>query len=258
MTTSKACVSRQRQAAHIFLLVAVLQQLIYQTNAFHLPRTLIGRPNTHLRIQPLGGSGQGEDVGETNTNGADANVGEGIYYEDDLQMSSPEDPISPRRQSRLTRETTIRNTFASGEELFQIREDRANLQENLRWSQAAGDVVRVRELKAAIKRLEEKDADFVYNNALREMTKAEAIKDPTKREFAIKQYRTEAEMARSCIGRFQLDGLWVGKYVDLAWICSSLFDDSKYFILTNISFPHFDSHTCIFPCFPSATETARN
>ena len=235
MTTSIACISRQRQAALIFMLVAVLQQSLYQTNAFHQPRTLFGRPNTHLRIQPLDGSGQGEDVGETNTNGVDANVGEGIYYEDDLQISSPEDAISPRRQSRLTRETTIRNTFASGEELFQIREDRANLQENLRWSQAAGDVVRVRELKAAIKSNQERDADHVYNNALREMTKAEAIKDSTKREFAIKQYRTEAEMARSCIGRFQLDGLWVGKYVDLAWISSSPISkliDSKYFSIS--------------------------
>ena len=239
MTMSTASVSRQRQAAFIYLLVAVLQLSLHQTNAFHQPRTVIGRPITHLGIQPLDGSGHGEDVGEANTNGADANVGDGIYYEDDLQISSPEDPtsISGLRQSRLTRETTIRNTFASGEELFQIREDRANLQENLRWSQAAGDVVRVRELKAAIKRLEERDPDFVYNNALREMTKAEAIKDPTKREFAIKQYRTEAEMARSCIGRFQLDGLWVGKYVDLVWIAPH-----QLFLIDWFEVCYFDQH----------------
>lgn len=243
-TSIASCVSRQRQAAYIFLLVAVLQLSLYQTNAFHQPRTLIGRPITHLGIQPLDGSGHGEDVGKANTDGVHASLGEGIYYEDDLQISSLEDPtcISPRRQSRLTRETTIRNTFASGEELFQSREDRANLQENLRWSQAAGDVVRVRELKAAIKRLEERDPDFVYNNALREMTKAEAIKDPTKREFAIKQYRTEAEMARSCIGRFQLDGLWVGKYVDLAWIAPFIAPHQILFLNGLIRSIHFEQH----------------
>ena len=239
MTTSKARVSRQRQAAHIFLLVAMLQQSLYQTNAFHQPRllVLIGRPNTHLGIQPLGGNGRDEDVGETNTNGSDTtNVGEGIYYEDDLKMSSPEDHISPRRQSRLARETTIRNTFASGEELFQIREDRRNLQENLRWSQAAGDVIRVRDLKAAIKRLEERDPDFVYNNALREITKAEAIKDPTKREFAIKQYRTEAEIARSCISRFQLEGLWVGKgYGNGPQLVNVTYSDAHTLVATKVT-----------------------
>ena len=212
--------------------------MLHQTNAFHQPRTVIGRPITHLGILPLDGNGQGEDVegvDEANANGVDANVGKGIYYEDDLQISTREDPVSPRRQSRLTRETTIRNTFASGEELFQIREDRTNLQENLRWSQAAGDVVRVRELKAAIKRLEEKDADFVYNNALREMTKAEAIKDPTKREFAIKQYRTEAAMARSCIPRFQLDGLWVGNYGNGPQLVNVTYSDAHTLVATKVT-----------------------
>lgn len=240
MATSKACVSRQRQAAHIFLLVAVLQQSLHQTNAFHQPRRLIiGRPNTHLGIQPLGGNGRDEDVGETTTNGADTNVGEGIYYEDDLQMSSPphaiEDPTSPRRQSRLQIEATIRKRFAQGEALRTERDDRTNLQENLRWSQAAGDVIRVRDLKAAIKRLEERDPDFVYSSALRSMTKAEAIKDPTVREFAIKQYRTEAEMARKCIDRFNLDGIWVGNYRNGPQLVNVTYSDAHTLVATKVT-----------------------
>ena len=208
MTSKASCISRQ--ATLIFLLVIVLQQM--QSNAFHQPRTVIGRLNTRLRILPLDDSGQGKDVDATNPGRRDSDDGDGIYYEDDLQqMSSQPDQIPQIRQSRMARETAIRNRFASGQELIEIREDRHQLQENLRWSQAAGDVTRVRELKAAIKRLEEKDPDFVYANALREMTKAEAIKDLGLKEFVIKQCRIEAEMARTQLQRFHLEGLWVGK-----------------------------------------------
>jgi hypothetical protein len=115
------------------------------------------------------------------------------------------------RVSRLEREEAIRSRFVTGDELRSLHDDLKALKDNLSWSEAAGDVHRVGELRETIRLSEEKDPELVYARAISAMNKAAKIEDLDKRKFVIDQHRSEANLARSCIPRFNLEGLWVGK-----------------------------------------------
>jgi len=121
-------------------------------------------------------------------------------------------PLSKRRGARLQRDEAIRSRFATGDSLRHLREDVAALAENLVLSRATGDDVRASELEAAIIELEGRDAELVYARELDAIERAEvSIDDLDRRTFVVEQHRNEANMARACIPRFNLEGLWIGK-----------------------------------------------
>ena len=103
--------------------------------------------------------------------------------------------------------------FASGKELATLRSDIASLRETLHWAKAMKDSRRCSDLEKAIQEGEAMDPEIVYKNALEEAkaAKTSVRLSQEKKEFLIKHWENEANAARACLPRFQLQGLWVGK-----------------------------------------------
>ena len=100
-----------------------------------------------------------------------------------------------------------------GDELKNIRRDLEHLRENLKWAEAAKDQNRVQDLTNTIEKGESRDPEQVYLKALKvigELEKSSPTKVPDK-DAQKETWNQIASEARSCITRFQLDGLWVGK-----------------------------------------------
>jgi hypothetical protein len=132
--------------------------------------------------------------------------GSDSYYHDESRMS-------PQRKERLSREEAIQKRFAAGGELKALRSDVQHLRENMKWAEAMNDEVRVNDLMQAIEKGESRDPDRVYTKTLKilaEIQKAPLTKMPDK-EVLKEQWSKVAMEARSCIPRFQLDGLWIGR-----------------------------------------------
>jgi hypothetical protein len=117
--------------------------------------------------------------------------------------------------------------FAVGDELKQLRAELDSLRENLHWAQAMEDEKRVVDLKSAIQTGEQRDPDLCYAKALQMLahTKASTTTtssstsqnssainlSPDEKQRLLLKWQKEAELARSKLPQFQLEGLWVGK-----------------------------------------------
>jgi hypothetical protein len=124
-----------------------------------------------------------------------------------------ENSMTPQRKERLSREEAIQKRFAAGNELKILRSDVQHLRENLKWAEAMNDEVRVNDLMQAIEKGESRDPDRVYTKSLKilaELQQASLTKMPDK-EALKEQWSKVAMEARSCIPRFQLYGLWIGR-----------------------------------------------
>lgn len=126
-----------------------------------------------------------------------------------------ESSMSPERKQRIAREAAIQKKFASGAKLKDLRTDIDHLQQNKKWAQLMNDRARVNDLAQAIEERESRDPDLMYSkalNTLAELQKTSLADNPNKE--ALKESWTKiATEARSCISRFQLQGLWIGRYV---------------------------------------------
>jgi hypothetical protein len=121
--------------------------------------------------------------------------------------------MSPSRRKRLAKERAIQKRFAFGEDLRNLRTDLDHLRENLRWAEAINDVHRIRDLTQAIENGENRDPERVYTKALKIVQELErsAVTVVPDKDARKKQWNALAQDARSCLPRFQLSGLWVGK-----------------------------------------------
>lgn len=103
--------------------------------------------------------------------------------------------------------------FATGAELKSLRADLESLRENLQWAKAMKDEDRIEDLNKAVKNGENRDPDIAYKRALREVIDAKAsyFLPEVERKKRVKKWEKEAAEARSCLARFHLEGLWVGR-----------------------------------------------
>jgi hypothetical protein len=107
--------------------------------------------------------------------------------------------------------------YATGSELDLLRNELNTFRETLQWAQAMEDKDRVVDLTAAIARGEKRDPDVAYaraveeiNNQRKDMGDIASSKEEDK-EARRETLAKEAALARSCLPRFQMEGLWVGK-----------------------------------------------
>lgn len=103
--------------------------------------------------------------------------------------------------------------FATGKELKRLHADLDSLRENLSWAEAMEDEDRIEDLNKAIKNGENRDPNIVYKRALRAVIDAKASFKLSEEEKArrVKKWKEEAQAARLCLPRFQMEGLWVGR-----------------------------------------------
>ena len=117
---------------------------------------------------------------------------------------------SDARRARLERDQETKDQFAAyGDKLWNLRKKMNELSENLVGvlngkSRESEELIR-HELRQA----EQRDPELVYEMELLEMELAIREGD----QMQARKSRQRALNARSCLPHFNLEGLWVGKYV---------------------------------------------
>lgn len=117
--------------------------------------------------------------------------------------------------------TTTTSGYAMGTELELLRGELETFRQTLQWAQATDDQERMIEIAKAIERAEARDPDLVYARTTEKILNLQKQQQTsgaaaTTRGMIHKEIDTltrEAQAARACLPRFQLEGLWVGKYV---------------------------------------------
>jgi hypothetical protein len=127
---------------------------------------------------------------------------DGFYFGDNIPSAS--------RAKRLQDEEQTRDRFAEGNDLTKLRSDILSLKKNLEWAKAIGDASRIHDLETTIDKWEWKDPEAAYAKALSMVESLSKVKGEGQ-EALITNWVQEAVVARSCIPRFNLEGLWVGK-----------------------------------------------
>lgn len=100
------------------------------------------------------------------------------------------------------------NKFVTGDDLHRLRHQVLAMRLELRDARSRNDAGRVRDLEKAITRTQQVDAEFVYTVSLERSQLALRNGDA----LAARRFSRAAEIARSSLPQFQLEGLWVGKY----------------------------------------------
>jgi hypothetical protein len=117
---------------------------------------------------------------------------------------------SVERQNRIRQEQSNERRFVKyGDDLWNLRQTINKLSRKLLQCIRSGlrdEEVMVRE---QLRHVEQQDPEFVYNIELQQLQRAQM---EGRTEDAIRHSRN-AYAARSCLPQFNLDGLWVGKYV---------------------------------------------
>jgi hypothetical protein len=154
----------------------------------------------------------------SNSNGDNSNengVSEQEEQQNQQELSKDSKAQKPKKKKR----------FAVGEELKQLRAELDSLRENMHWAQAMEDEKRVLDLKSAILIGEQRDPDICYAKALQMLAQTKwsttssstsqnssAINpSPEEKQRLLEKWQKEANLARSKLPQFQLEGLWVGK-----------------------------------------------
>jgi hypothetical protein len=192
---------------------------VYVGNSRHLgtvPPPLHGANNgdgRHIHRRPLQVS---------NSNGDNSNNENGVSEQEEQQKQQ-----QVSKDSAKVPKSKKKKRFAVGDELKQLRAELDSLRENLHWAQAMEDEKRVVDLKSAIQTGEQRDPDLCYAKALQMLahTKASTTTtssstsqnssainlSPDEKQRLLLKWQKEAELARSKLPQFQLEGLWVGK-----------------------------------------------
>jgi hypothetical protein len=171
----------------------------------------------------LGGRHIQRPLQVSNSNGGNSNGGNsnenGVSEQEEQQNQKEVSKDSKAPKSKK------KKRFAVGEELKQLRAELDSLRENMHWAQAMEDEKRVLDLKSAIQIGEQRDPDICYAKALQMLaqTKWSATSSstsqnssainpsPEEKQRLLAKWQKEANLARSKLPQFQLEGLWVGK-----------------------------------------------
>ena len=117
-------------------------------------------------------------------------------------------PLSETRRHRYQMEEQAKQRFVSGDDLHLLRQQVLGLREKLTAARREGANGRVQELERTILEAQQVDAEFVYTVSKERMSVA--LEAGLHEEAQM--WEEEAQMARSVLPQFNLDGLWVGKY----------------------------------------------
>lgn len=115
------------------------------------------------------------------------------------------------RRARLERDQENKDHFAEyGDALWSLRKKMTKLSEKLVGVLAGEDSRESEELiRHELRSAEQRDPELVYEMELLEMELATQEGDAVQ----ARKFRERALSARSCLPHFNLEGLWVGKYV---------------------------------------------
>jgi hypothetical protein len=114
---------------------------------------------------------------------------------------------SLERYERLFKESETKKRFLFGNDLLELRSKVTKLRTKLSKAKRRGHDNEDENLRARIRRLSLKDAEFVYGEML-------DLEDQAKRmgnKKDAKLYKEEASAVRACLPHFNIEGLWVGK-----------------------------------------------
>jgi len=115
---------------------------------------------------------------------------------------------SIERCERLFHEHETKRRFVFGNDLLELRSKVTRLRAKVLKVQSKGLDNEVSNLRARIRRLLLKDAEFVYGEMLD--LAAQARQRGKKKD--VKFFEDEAASVRGCLPHFNIEGLWVGKY----------------------------------------------
>jgi hypothetical protein len=107
-----------------------------------------------------------------------------------------------------TQQESSSSRFVQGDDLHKLRQQTLELRSELHYARAINNEQRIRQLSRQILDAQRQDAEFMYQVALERLQTASLA---GLHEVA-DEYRVEAELARSALPQFQLEGLWIGKY----------------------------------------------
>lgn len=115
--------------------------------------------------------------------------------------------VSKERRDRIRNEKRNLKRFLQGNDLIESRNEVSKLQKTLKKAIRDLDAHKVRDLRQQISQEQKKDAEHVYQEALKNLedTKLKGSED-------ISSFEEEVKYARDAIPHFQLEGMWVGKY----------------------------------------------
>lgn len=138
----------------------------------------------------------------------------------------PDDMEIPEtRQLRWEREALLQSKFASGDQVFELRNDISALRSQLvdvreqldddDTDYYSEDEIRaakgqITELENELLALNGRDAEFTYAVSLELLEKAQQEAGDEDLDL-VKKYKTQVEEARLCIPQLNMHGLWVGK-----------------------------------------------
>jgi len=151
--------------------------------------------------------------------------------------------VSELRALRWEREALVQSKFASGDELYEIRQRTIEVKQELidarkqfnasptKIEKVAANK-RIYELEKELVNLNGRDAEFMYAVSRDMMAKAEMDGDTRLAE----KYRVLAEEARLCIPELNMHGLWVGKYGEFGYeMINVTYTDDDTMIATKIT-----------------------
>ncbi len=126
--------------------------------------------------------------------------------------------VPETRQLRWEREALLQSKFASGDDVFTLRHQIAQVKQELLdvtsiAENAPTDIekkeadTRMNQLSEELYQLNERDAEFKYAMAKDLMEQFEVDGDVE----GMEKYRVQMEEARLCIPQLNMHGLWVGK-----------------------------------------------
>jgi hypothetical protein len=122
----------------------------------------------------------------------------------DISSASSEE-LSPASSSKVP------SQFAEGSKLQRIRIDLESYRENLKWAQAINDTKRIGSLRKAIEETEQMDPEIVYKKALFLIAEAKSSSsqpmEKDLQEKLIQHWEEQAQVARSYLPKFQMDGV---------------------------------------------------
>jgi len=123
--------------------------------------------------------------------------------------SLPEEvPMSEARRQRYELEEQAKKRFVTVDALHIRRQQILGYREELNAARSQRNKRRVQQLERIVVEAQKADAEFVYMVSKERMTVAQEAGLVEEAQM----WQKEAEVARSVLPQFNLDGLWVGKY----------------------------------------------
>lgn len=117
---------------------------------------------------------------------------------------------SDARRQRKDKDTRNSVQFTKyGNDLWTLRSSMATLSSELISAITSGKREVANAIRKTLRKIESRDAELVYQLELEAMEKAKVKGEIN----ASEQHKATALNARACLPQFNLEGLWVGKYV---------------------------------------------